>query len=97
MRTARLLTRMASKVVKKETGLAIKFKKVPARLCVRCLCCISGSITLALLLISIASLLQAENFSDWYSSVITMSEMIDYYDISGRVNFIFLASGCDHL
>jgi prolyl-tRNA synthetase len=26
---------------------------------------------------------QAENFSEWYSSVITMSEMIDYYDISG--------------
>ena len=27
--------------------------------------------------------LQAENFPEWYSSVITSSEMIDYYDISG--------------
>jgi prolyl-tRNA synthetase len=26
---------------------------------------------------------KADNFSDWYSSVITQSEMIDYYDISG--------------
>ena len=25
-----------------------------------------------------------ENFSDWYSECITKSEMIDYYDISGR-------------
>jgi prolyl-tRNA synthetase len=27
--------------------------------------------------------MQAENFSDWYTQVIVMSEMIDYYDISG--------------
>ena len=27
--------------------------------------------------------LQLEDFPEWYSSVITMSEMIDYYDISG--------------
>ena len=26
---------------------------------------------------------QADEFSEWYSSVIVMSEMIDYYDISG--------------
>src|SRR4051812_23163491 len=26
---------------------------------------------------------QAENFPEWYTSVIIMSEMIDYYDISG--------------
>lgn len=42
----------SAKEVKKETGLAIKFKK-------------------------------GENFPEWYSAVITQSEMIDYYDISG--------------
>eukprot|EP01138_Halocafeteria_seosinensis_P010004 gb/GECG01010217.1/.p1 GENE.gb/GECG01010217.1/~~gb/GECG01010217.1/.p1 ORF type:complete len:170 (+),score=20.40 gb/GECG01010217.1/:1-510(+) len=42
----------SKKEVKKETKLAIPFKK-------------------------------HENFSEWYSTVITRAEMIDYYDVSG--------------
>lgn len=26
---------------------------------------------------------QNENFSEWYSTVITRAELIDYYDVSG--------------
>jgi len=83
-----LATIMAShKEVKKETGLAIRYKKVGARSLVyfahprlqtaqRCSVtrCASGTVM---------CVLQAEHFSEWYSNVITASEMIDYYDISG--------------
>ena len=61
------------KDVKKETGLALKFKKVGW----------STDVTLIAVLAPASPSIQSENFSDWYSSVITQSEMIDYYDISG--------------
>ena len=77
------------KEVKKETGLALKYKKVrfppssaPALH--------THTLTRAALPPAAAASparrrppAQAESFPEWYSSVIVSAELIDYYDVSG--------------
>ena len=78
-----MATPAPKKTVLKETGLALKYKKVR---CLRLALCVQAHATqhaLALAPPLLPPLSQADEFSEWYSSVIVMSEMIDYYDISG--------------
>lgn len=77
-----MATPAPKKTVLKETGLALKYKKVR---CLRLALCAGARHTTRARTRSplLPPLSQADEFSEWYSSVIVMSEMIDYYDISG--------------